>query len=248
MENQRTIILHYHLFKNAGTSIDQILKRNFKDKWLTREFKCVKDNSKDVKSWINENPSAIAFSSHTMNGGGPPTIDGVNIVSIMVFRNPIKRIISAYKFERTQNADTWGANLARNLSFEEYVLARLQKANDTQCRNFQTSRLSTHICKNESHKDSTAKVLQNLSIVGLVEEFEDTIKKMADTISQYFPHFDCEIAHSNKSSLFDFEVSPTLNQLLVECNREDLELVEYIKRHYFKESTGKNQIHDGANS
>nr|WP_029249710.1 hypothetical protein [Microbulbifer agarilyticus] len=30
----RKLILHYHLFKNAGSSIDEILKRSFGDSWL----------------------------------------------------------------------------------------------------------------------------------------------------------------------------------------------------------------------
>jgi len=34
----RTILIHYHLFKNAGTSLDAVLKENFGDKWITREF------------------------------------------------------------------------------------------------------------------------------------------------------------------------------------------------------------------
>ena len=242
MEKTRTIILHYHLFKNAGTSIDKILKANFKEKWLTKEFEGVKDNTEETIRWINENPEAIAFSSHTMNGS-MPTIEGVNIISIMMFRNPVKRIISAYKFERTQKADTWGAMLAKTLSFEEYVIARLQKSNDTQCRNFQTSRLATHIIQNNIQKNSVVKALQQLSIVGLVEEFEESVHRMKEVISQSFPDFDYEINHSNKSRLFDFELSPTLNQLLIECNHEDLKLFEHIKDHYFNNNVSPlNQI------
>ena len=44
MQNSRTIILHYHLFKNAGTSIDAILKDNFDEKWVTREFESSNSN------------------------------------------------------------------------------------------------------------------------------------------------------------------------------------------------------------
>ena len=116
----RNIILHYHLFKNAGSSIDAILKNNFKDKWVTREFEGMVDNSKEVTQWIQNHPDSIAFSSHTMNGP-IPKIDDVNIISIAMIRNPIDRIISAYNFERQQKATTWGAQLAKNATFEEYV-------------------------------------------------------------------------------------------------------------------------------
>ena len=125
MENKRTIILHYHLFKNAGTSIDSVLKKNFGEHWISREFTGI-NNTTDVTHWIIDNPQGVAFSSHTMNGP-IPKINGVNIISLAMLRDPIKRIISAYKFERMQNSNSWGAQLARQMSFEDYVVTRLQK-------------------------------------------------------------------------------------------------------------------------
>ena len=59
MENTRTIILHYHLFKNAGTSIDSILQENFGEQWITKEFKSVINNTPEVIQWINENLSLV---------------------------------------------------------------------------------------------------------------------------------------------------------------------------------------------
>ena len=105
----RTIIPHYHLFKNARTSIDKILKNNFGDKRVTREF-TGSNNTDEVTDWILSNPDVIAFSGHTMNGPEPKTKD-IKIISITMLRNPVQRIISAYKFELHQDADTWGHNL-----------------------------------------------------------------------------------------------------------------------------------------
>ena len=37
----KTVILHYHLFKNAGTSLDAAFKENFSEEsgeWVTKEF------------------------------------------------------------------------------------------------------------------------------------------------------------------------------------------------------------------
>ncbi len=60
---ERTIILHYHLFKNAGTSVDAILQRNFPGRWVTREFPIAGENNTAlVEDWIRETPDAIAYS------------------------------------------------------------------------------------------------------------------------------------------------------------------------------------------
>ena len=185
MENTRTIILHYHLFKNAGTSIDSILQENFGEQWITKEFKSVINNTPEVIQWINENPQAIAFSSHTMNGP-IPKIDGVKIISIAMLRDPVKRIISAYKFERMQSSDSWGAQLAKQLSFEEYVVTRLQEERDTQCRNFQTARLATLRPGDEPKIQRAIEALNDLSVVGIVEDFNKSLKKIASKILEEF--------------------------------------------------------------
>jgi hypothetical protein len=64
-----TVILHYHLFKNAGTSLDVAFKDNFSEEqgeWVTREFPAqLNENREKVKQWIIDNPQARCFSSHT---------------------------------------------------------------------------------------------------------------------------------------------------------------------------------------
>ena len=61
MSDERTIILHYHLFKNAGTSVDAILKRIFGDRWVTREFPAMRgNNTAMVEQWIRNTPEAVA--------------------------------------------------------------------------------------------------------------------------------------------------------------------------------------------
>ena len=229
MENTRTIILHYHLFKNAGTSIDSILKENFGEQWVTKEFKSLSDNTAEVTQWINDHPKAVAFSSHTMNGP-VPKIDGVKIISIAMLREPVKRIISAYKFERMQSSDTWGAQLAKQLSFEDYVVKRLQEEGDTQCRNFQTARLATLRPGSQPKIQRAIEALDDISIVGIVEDFNNSLKAIACEILQDFPNYEHEAAHSNKSKLFDFELSPALSQLLKECNKSDYRLWTVAKR------------------
>jgi len=238
MENSRTIILHYHLFKNAGTSIDSILQNNFGDQWITKEFKNLNNNTAEVTNWILDNPEAIAFSSHTMNGP-VPKIDGVKIISIAMLRNPIKRIISAYKFERMQNSETWGAQLAKQLSFEDYCVTRLQEEGDTQCRNFQTARLSTLRPGSQPKVQRAIEALNDLSVVGIVEDFNNSLRAIACKILEDFPCYEYEIAHSNKSKLFDFELSPALNQLLKECNKSDIRLWTVAKRNSIQHPDAK---------
>ena len=218
----RTVILHYHLFKNAGTSIDKILKDNFRDQWVTREFTGL-NNTDQVIEWILSNPDAIAFSSHTMNGP-IPTICDVNIISIAFLRNPISRIISAYNLEKKQDANTYGAKLAKKVDLENYILTRLQRDNDYQCRNFQTERLSTLTQSSHTRLERAKITISDITVLGIVEEFQAALNLLKKEITRYYPDFKVQTIHANQSTNVDKELGPALNQLLHECNKDDHKL------------------------
>ena len=128
IKQKRTVILHYHFFKNAGSSLDKILQKNFNSKFLTKEFpnaKNINDKTEEVCNWIKENPDNIVFSTHS--SFPLPVVDNVNIISVCFLRDPIDRIKSAYKFERKQDAKNFSADLAKNVDFNEYVRVLLKK-------------------------------------------------------------------------------------------------------------------------
>lgn len=222
----RTIILHYHLFKNAGTSVDAILKRNFPGRWVTREFPVKGDNNTaQVEDWIRETPDAIAYSSHTMMGP-LPQVEGVRIISFMLLRDPIERIKSAYRFERTQTADTWGAQLAKTHDFEGYVRARLARKGDRQCRNFQTYRLASMMPGAGPELDRAKQALAALTVVGRVEAFDEAKRCLTAEIAGAYPSFAFSAVKANTSAGKEpVEFSEELRATLREENSDDHNLV-----------------------
>jgi len=219
----RTVILHYHLFKNAGTSVDVILKHNFGDKWVTREFPPLGDNNAElVQEWIRETPEAIAYSSHTMMGP-IPRVEGVRVVSFMLLRDPIERIKSAYRFERTQHADTWGAKLAKMHDFQGYVRARLARPGDRQCRNFQTYRLASMIPGDGMELERAKRALEDLTVVGRVEMFDAAIERLKEAITTAYPGFRAPRVNANRSEAKQaVEIPVKLTRELQLANADDL--------------------------
>lgn len=230
----RTIILHYHLFKNAGISLDQVLKHTFKDAWVTREFPGInrpEGNTPEVEAWIRDNPDAVAFSSHTMMGP-LPKVEGVRVVSIMLLRDPIERIKSAYRFERTQKAENFGAILARHTDFEGYVKVRLALPHDRQCRNFQTQRLASLVPGPEPELDRARAALGQLTVVGLVADFGSALEKLASAVDDPFPQLRWKEVHANRSREDVADLPHDLDALLTEVNADDIALlVECAARH-----------------
>jgi len=224
----RTIILHYHLFKNAGTSLDRILQKNFGDGWVTAEFEGKGgDNSGAVADWIASTPDAVAYSSHTMLGP-VPQVDGVRVVPIVLLRDPIERIKSAYRFERKQQADTWGAQLAKQHDLAGYARARLARPNDRQCRNFQTARLAS-MCPGDAPELDRALqaigILRETGVIGRVEAFDNALAQLSTRLHDSYPEFTWESTKANVSAPVESpKNASTLDEELATHNSDDLHL------------------------
>ena len=230
MEKERTVVLHYHLFKNAGTSVDEVLQRNFGKAWVTREFLSMDDNNTaSVEQWIRETPEALSYSSHTMLGP-IPKVEGVRVVSIMLLRDPIDRIKSVYRFERNQSVETWESTLAKSCDFEEYVLKRLNIEGDRQCRNFHTARLATLMPENVSELERAKKALKDVSVVGRVEKFGNFLEDLCKVLQPTFEDFKAEMVWENKGDSSQLQLDDKMIAALRDANMDDFDLLEYLER------------------
>ena len=195
------LIFHYHLFKNAGTSVDEMLKANFGDKWDHAEFRNpVKKNSNvdEVTEYLKQRPQLLAFSSHTALLPLPQL--GRPVFPIFFIRHPIDRIKSAYTFERQQIADTHGARLAKEQDFTGYVRHLLDNPRHRQARNFQTSRLACNEPpENGTELERAMRTLDALSFVGLVEQYDRSIERLRQCLTPFIPSFEGVIVHTNKT-------------------------------------------------
>ena len=219
----RTIVLHYHLFKNAGTSVDQVLKKNFGDRWVTREFEPRGNQNlhrKDVTDWILAHPQAVAFSSHTMELP-PPVIDGVRIIPVIFIRHPLDRIASAYAFERRQGGEGFGSVLARHTSMAGYIEVRLALGRDRQCRNFHVERYAPMFPADTGHDVERAiRTVESLPFVGVVEEFETSMRLLSDLLLPSFPGFAAPTVRANASRDSDSSLSERLAEIESEIGTE----------------------------
>ena len=202
----KTVLIHHHIFKNAGTSFNNALKQYFKnDFW---EFDL--PNSKlvtnhHINQFILNHPKALAISSHHACMPTPQTQQYRTISSVLL-RQPLARIESIYKFERQQQADTQGAIKAKELSFVEYVLWRLEKTPNIY-RNYQThycsrSQQSQHNqIPNEENLEIAIANLQQCYLVGTVENYQDFLKISQQKLRQFYPDINLQYSFLNKTSM-----------------------------------------------
>ncbi|WP_020208403.1 sulfotransferase family 2 domain-containing protein [Gilvimarinus chinensis] len=173
----RKVIFHYHLFKNAGTSLDSIFRPLFPgDSFQEREFPSdLKGNRAAVRSWVAEQKDCVYFSSHTAYMP-PPRFILKKVLPIIFVRHPLDRVASVYEFERRREGDDFGSSLAKQCSFSGYLAARLDIALDRQCRNFHAQKLA--FMYGEKHGpdlERATKAIHALPFVGVVDRFSESL-------------------------------------------------------------------------
>lgn len=208
----RTVLFHYHYFKNAGTSVDAVLQRNFGSRWIAKEFPSG-HKSEMIAEWIKSNPQADAFSSHTALFP-LPILEGVRVYPIVFIRHPLDRINSVYSFERTQKEDTFGTLIAREHDLAGYILKRLEYESDRQLRNFHSDKLARLVPgPQEAELDRALSALKQLPFVGIVEEFETSMAMLECKLRPLFPSFTVFTTHENASRTQGLSLEERLNKL-----------------------------------
>ena len=233
-------MLHCHIFKNAGSSVDLMLKANFGSDWMTAEFpvRSGLSNSDLTNTFIRSNEGCAAVSTHTGDWWLDHSDDELAVLPIVFLRHPLLRIRSAYSFERTQRAETVGALLAKAHDFPGYVRARLERGGDYAFRDFQARRLAAYQSRMVPDLRSTAfRALERAPFIGLVEDFDASARRMQDFLA---PHFEGFRGHKARVNITDYsettseqkldrireELGEALHSVLLDANAIDLEIYE----------------------
>ena len=217
----QAILIHHHIFKNAGTSFCYALKKYFQERFLEYDL----PNSrivtrKDLKKFIQDNPQALAISGHHISLNTPRQ-PNYQLISSILLRQPLARIKSIYKFEQRQQANTSGAIQAKKLNFKEYVLWRMD-ATPNMLGNYQTHYCSrtkpADIRKKPTEKDLEIAIanLKKCAIVGTVERYEDFLQLALDRLREFFPDIYLGYIRLNKTAASPQSIEDIKSNLVVE--------------------------------
>lgn len=191
----RSLILHHHIFKNAGSTIDSIFLKNFGSKGAVFYDKEVKPGDKhflseaEVFSVISRKKNIVSFSSHQTHCQ-KFSFDGFRIIDLAMVRHPIVRIRSIYKFYRNSpRLKTPFAQAAQNNTFEDFVGQMVegvfvQHANDPQSRAFGTGNVGRYIKPDKYTLEAAKERMEKISCVGVVEEFDLSLAYAENVISK----------------------------------------------------------------
>jgi hypothetical protein len=235
----RPLLVHYHIFKNAGTSFEWTLKQALGRRFCTYDLTAPNQilSSADIVSYVKRRPETEAVSSHQASLP-VPKIRGREVVTSILIRDPIARIRSIYAFERQQEVSTPGALKAKELDFKGYVEWRLSTAPAMLC-NYQV-----HFCSrtkgsqrkelDEAHLRKAIANLDRVDIVGTVERYSEWLTLAQLILCKPFPNILLSATRQNvtgigrettEAAILDDlvnELGQTLAEHLLEGNKLDM--------------------------
>ena len=223
----RVVIAHGHIFKNAGSTFDWSLQRNFRDAFLDhREDKKMREQrAKHLQEVLEANPNLLAISSHHMCHP-LPELEDVTFEPVHFLRHPIERIASVYAFERRQQAETRGAKAAKEKNFQQYVEWRMQPNVPRTIRDYQTSNISgKHDYKPREAvgydtMENAVHKLAGVNCVGIVDRYDESMLVFEQALRQHYPELDLAYVKQNvskrrlgKEQTFEKKLTRTFRQL-----------------------------------
>ncbi len=250
-EVRNAIIIHNHLFKNAGSTIDWALKRSFGSSFVDhRDDDLMRKGRSYLGPYLESDENIKAISTHHLNFP-LPAVENIHLLVMTMFRHPIERVTSVYNFERKQTCNsTPGVIHARKFSMGKYIDWRLKPEVGSTIRDFHSRRMLPYkkAC-NEPVSSSELRLVEESvkksGMIGIVEKFDESMVLFEEEIKVHFPTVDLSYALQNigqnpnvkqveRLRKLKVEIGEATYSLLEESNQSDLTLHGFVVNEFNK--------------
>lgn len=245
----QTVVIHYHIFKNAGSSLDRSLQEAFGEAWTTFEGRHAHDaqTSQQLAAFLREHPNIRAVSSHLAR----PPLPWSGCIPIVLMRHPLLRARSVYDFVRSDRTQPF-YNVMKDQSFADFSCWALRaEEGSVVVRNYQVIHLSDasfrdgHILKAaacRSDLEQAMGLIEEWGFSGIVEMFDASLDAFNTELGVKLPGTTLRRHWDNRSSQdmgldiasqlegMKEELGSVLFDALLEINALDLELYEFAKK------------------
>ena len=198
----RYILLHYHIFKNAGSTIAWVLERVFGNAF--RLIEASFDEGTIVKSeliqFVRENRQVAALSGHHFCLPAPRH-KRYRFVEFCLLRHPMDRHQSIWQYyRRLERSTNPTVAKAQELSLPDYLLW-LRSNQPYNLINVQTCVLGNRgryfFPPAPCHLDRAVATMRELAILGLVERMDDGLIVAEHFLRPYFGKLDLSYISQN---------------------------------------------------
>ena len=196
----RPVVLHYHVFKNAGSTVDDVLERNFGLRFarLDSDDRNAVVGNDALVAFLDARPDVAAIASHHLR---PPLPDHKRFAfrDILFVREPLARLASAYAFlRRTPAASDPLAARARALDARAFFALLLAEYPRHAC-NSQVSLIANggRDAATEADLSRAAETVREAAVPGTTDGFDEACVLAEIALRPLFPGFDASYVAQN---------------------------------------------------
>jgi hypothetical protein len=201
----RRVLLHYHIFKNAGTTVEDILAHTFFDRFArfdSADTDHVLSNG-ELLQFVEGHPNLEAVSSHQIRYP-VPAAPGILFFDLCFLREPLERIRSTYEYFREKpvkgNAASEAANnYAIGEFLTEMALHHPWFIQDAQV-NILAGRSVDDAPAGAADLEKATRTMMATAFLGVVDRFQESLTAGAHFLRPVFPHFNLEQPAANVSA------------------------------------------------
>src|SRR5579864_6219024 len=187
----RFVIVHYHIFKNAGSTIESILAREFPGRFASLHGP-VPDMVLDgnhLAEFLEKNPTVAAVTSHHLCYP-KPAIRHMVLFDCCFLRHPLDRVQSAYSYLRKTDTDDPLCRLAHRHSPADFVRSLLDHSphliSDVQVHRLTNGGAFTRPAS-EMDLERATRVVLDMAIPGAVDMFDESLVAAEYFLNPAFP-------------------------------------------------------------
>jgi len=238
----RNVLVHLHLFKNAGTTLEWALKQSFGEQFGALDDMKDSENlytADQVAGFITDRPELAACSSHQVRMPMPRR-PGVRFLPLALVRHPIDRAFSVYTFERRHQVRSPSSPKALALPVDDYFRWWFERTRLGLVNNFHISVFGRVSPREPAvHMEDAVRLARrhwkNLAVGGVVERLDESLTLAEHRLRRRFPTLDLAYVSQNvsRTRTWSLPLEERIEQacsalpdatrdLLWERNREDL--------------------------
>jgi len=220
----RLVILHYHIFKNAGATFLDILDHSLGDRFARLETPAYEGvlSNRELVRFFNARPSVCALSSHQIRHPLPEA-PGYLFFDVCFLRDPIDRIRSIYTYFRQKPIPGVPlSDLANRATLGDFVAGMIRDF-PIFVKNVQVNLLARAGDSDEpGPRDlevATERMLAT-SFLGVVDCFDQSVVAGAYALRRVFPELDCNRPPVNVSEGLQGTLASRTEKLRQACGEE----------------------------
>jgi hypothetical protein len=217
----RCVLLHYHIFKNAGSTIEEIFERSFGSAFSRIETPHREGlvSSLDLLEFLEQTPFTKAISSHQIRYP-TPKFPGFLFLDVCLLRDPIDRIRSIYDFYHSRPAVGDPLSDLAQGSLGDF-LAGLVKQQQLYIKNVQVNLL---VCAGNSDEPEekdfqvAADRIRSAAFPGVVDCFNKSMVAGEHRLRAVFPELDCAQPAENVTCGLEGDLAERVAKVRAACD------------------------------